>query len=120
MERIVEGFVHAWHGIIYILGNERNARIHLVFAIAAFCLGVALRVSDVELAAIFFAVILVFFAEIVNTSFEKTLDIIDANHHPQIKLIKDMAAGAVLITSLAAAMIGFVIFVPHLVRLWVG
>ncbi len=119
MDRVIEGFVHAWHGVLYVFEHERNARIHLLFAVLAFCLGVYLQVSDVELAAIFFAVILVFFAEIVNTAFEKTLDMIDANEHPQIKLVKDMAAGAVLITSFAALAIGIVIFVPYMVRLWV-
>lgn len=118
MGGLIKGFLHAWHGVLYVFEHERNARIHLVFAIIAFCLGVALQVSDVELAAIFFAVILVFFAEVTNTAIEKTLDLIDAKEHPQIKLIKDMAAGAVLITAVAAATIGFVIFVPALVRLW--
>jgi diacylglycerol kinase len=118
MARVIAGFIHAWHGIIYVFRYERNARIHLLFAVLAFLTGIVLGVTNVELAAIFFAVILVFFAEIVNTAFEKTLDIIDPKEHPQIKIVKDMAAGAVLITSLAAATIGVVIFVPYLVRLW--
>ena len=115
--RIISGLGHAWRGVLYVFEFERNARIHLIAALAAFCLGVYLRISDTQLAAIFFAIILVFFAEIINTAFEKTLDLIDINHNPQIKLIKDMAAGAVLVTAVAATTIGFVIFAPYLLRL---
>lgn len=115
---IVTSFSHALAGILYVLKRERNARVHLVAAFLAFGVGLWLRVSDVELAAIFFASILVFITEIFNTAIEKTLDIVQTTHHPQIKIIKDMAAGAVLIAAIAAAMIGTVIFLPRLVQLW--
>jgi diacylglycerol kinase len=111
-------FYYAWQGVIHVFRYERNARVHLVFAVLAFALGVYLRVSDVELAAIFFAVIIVFLAEIFNTAIEKTLDLIDANHNHQIMVIKDMAAGAVLVAAVAAITMGVVIFGPYAVRLW--
>jgi diacylglycerol kinase (ATP) len=119
VRRFISGLGHAWRGVLYVFEFERNARFHLIAALAAFCLGVALKVSDTELAAIFFAVILVFLAEIFNTAIEKTLDLIDINHNPQIKLIKDMAAGAVLLKAVAAAVIGLVIFGPYvLAAIW--
>jgi diacylglycerol kinase (ATP) len=114
-----QSMLHALHGVKHILGHERNARIHLWFALAAFLLGVLLRVSDAELAAVFFAVIIVFLAEIFNTAIERTLDLIDIRENPRIKLIKDMSAGAVLVAASAAMVVGVAIFVPHLVRkLW--
>jgi diacylglycerol kinase len=118
MGNIIRGFGHAFRGLWYVLRYERNARIHLIAALAAFGLGGLLGVSDVELAAIFFAIIIVFLAEIVNTAIEKTLDLIDANENPRIKIIKDMAAGAVLVAATAAAMVGIVIFSPYLEQLW--
>ncbi len=117
MARVISGLGHAFRGILYVFEFEQNARIHLIAALVAFCLGVYLRISDTELAAIFFAIILVFLAEIINTAIEKTLDLIDMNHNPQIKLIKDMSAGAVLVTAVAAVTIGFVIFAPYALRL---
>src|SRR5664279_1378217 len=69
--------MHAVHGLLHILEHERNARIHLFVALLAFLAGVALKVSDVELAAVFFAAIIVFLAEIFNTAIERTLDMID-------------------------------------------
>jgi diacylglycerol kinase len=115
----VQSMLHALHGVRHILAHERNARIHLWFALAAFLLGVLLRVSDAELAAVFFAVIIVFLAEIFNTAIERTLDLIDIKENPRIKLIKDMSAGAVLVAAAAAAVVGVAIFVPHMIRmLW--
>jgi diacylglycerol kinase (ATP) len=115
-----QGFFHALHGIIHIFEHERNARIHLLFAILALLLGVLLRVSDVELAAVFFAVIIVFLAEIFNTAIERTLDLIDIKDNPKIKLIKDMAAGAVLVAACAAVIVGCAIFIPAIMRLIYG
>jgi diacylglycerol kinase (ATP) len=82
-------------------------------------LGVYLDVSPGELAAIFFAIIIVFLSEIINTALEKTLDLIEPEHNGKVAIIKDMAAGAVLIASLGSAIIGFVIFRPYIIDwLW--
>jgi len=56
-------------------------------------------------------------AEMINTAIEKTIDFISVEKHPQIKLIKDIAAGAVLIASLAAVVVGLFIFIPKLLAL---
>ena len=108
---------YALVGLWYILKSEPNARIHLVTAVAVFTAGLALGLSNAELAAIFFAIIIVFLAEIINTAFEKTLDIIDPEYSPQVKLIKDMAAGAVLVASIGAVIIGVAIFRPYVLGL---
>ena len=118
MARLTSSFGHAWHGIRYVLRSEPNARIHLLFAITVLVMSLVLRLRHEDMAAVTFAVVMVFLAEIINTAFEKTLDIIEPNHHPQVKLIKDMAAGAVLVTAGAAVIIGVVIFTPYLVALW--
>jgi diacylglycerol kinase len=112
----LHGMLHAWHGVRHVFLHERNARVHLLFAILAFVTGVWLQVSDAELAAVFFAVIIVFLAEIFNTAIERTLDLIDIKENPRIKLIKDMSAGAVLVSAIAAVTIGIAIFAPHIIR----
>lgn len=111
------GMMHAVHGIRHVFVHERNARVHLAFAILAFVLGIILNVTHAELAAVFFAVILVFLAEIFNTAIERTLDLIDGEENPRIKLIKDMVAGAVLVAAVAAVMIGVAIFTPYIVEM---
>ena len=113
----ISGMMHSIHGVLHVFEHERNARIHLLFAVAAFVLGVGLQVSAAELAAVFFAVVLVFVAEIFNTAIERTLDLIDIEENPRIHLIKDMAAGGVLVAAVASVMLGVVRVGPRVLRL---
>ena len=116
---IVKSFKYALTGILHVLKSERNARIHLLLAVAAMGLGLALKISPAELAAIFFAIIIVFLAELTNTALEKTLDLIEPAYNGKVAVIKDMAAGAVLIAAAGALIIGGVIFWPYVIEyLW--
>ncbi len=118
MERLATSFGHAWRGIKYVVKHEKNARIHLLFAVMVLVAGLFLRLTTGDLGVVLLAIVIVFFAEIMNTAFEKTLDLVEPNHHPQVKLIKDMAAGAVMVTAVAAVVIGVEIFTPYLVQIW--
>lgn len=117
LKGFLRSLLTAYQGVLYVLREERNARLHLVIAVLVLGAGLFFGVSNTELAAIFFAIIMVFTAEIVNTSLEKVLDLIDPAHNEQVKIIKDMAAGAVLVTALGAAAIGIAIFLPYLAGL---
>lgn len=103
--------MHAWHGVRHVIRHEKNARIDLIFAIVAVLLGIALKLPVGQLAAVFFSIVIVFVAEVLNTAIERTLDLIDHRENARIKTIKDMSAGAVLIAAVAAAIIGIAIFV---------
>ena len=118
MNGLFKSFGYALTGLKYVIRYERNARVHLLVAILALLLGLELRVSDAQLAAIFFAIIIVFVAEIINTAFEKTLDLVSPDHHPQVKIVKDMAAGAVFVAASGAVIIGLMIFTPYVVKLF--
>ena len=119
------GFINslkaAVNGVLEVLRGERNAKIHLAVAFLVLLLGVMLGISSAEWAAVFFAILLVFLAEIVNTAIEKTLDLIDTKQNPRIRLIKDMTAGAVLVAAFGAAIVGVAVFWPYLLGLiWPG
>lgn len=117
---IVTAIRHSVTGLRYILKSERNARIHLASAILVMLAGLLLELNNRELAAIFFAVLIVFLAEIFNSAIEKVLDIIKPEHSAEVKLVKDMAAGAVLVASVGALILGIAIFYPVILeRLWV-
>lgn len=105
---------YALTGVKAILRSERNARIHLVVAILAVGAALVLQLAATEVAAILFAILVVFLAEIFNTAIEKTLDLVQPGHHEQVKLVKDMAAGAVLVAATGAVVIGAIVFIPHL------
>jgi diacylglycerol kinase len=111
----------AFRGLMYVLRSERNARIHLLVAFAVLLLGLVFNVSGTELAALFFAIIMVFLAEIANTAFEKTLDLIQPEYSEKVRVVKDMAAGAVLVAAVGAVLIGVMVFYPYVLeQIWPG
>lgn len=107
-------FTYAWSGIKSLLRTEHNSWIHLFLTIVAFALGFVLHINSGEFIALFMAMTLVWMAELFNTAIEKAMDFISKEKHPQIKLIKDLAAAAVLIAAMAALVIGGLIFIPKL------
>lgn len=113
---LVSSFRHAFEGLGCVLQRERNARIHLWLAMLTVVLGAWLRLTPIEWALIVAAIALVFAGEMLNTVVEITLDLVIKEVHPQAKAAKDIAAGAVLVVSVAAAVIGVVILGPHLLH----
>ncbi len=112
MEGLVKSFGHAAKGLRLVIKSERNARLHLVLAVIAIIWAIALHFSAVAITLVVLAIATVIAAEVFNTVIEKLLNVVDPNHNPRVAEIKDMAAGAVLITALAALAIGIILFVP--------
>ncbi|HTQ63481.1 MAG TPA: diacylglycerol kinase family protein [Puia sp.] len=109
-----KSFYHAFSGIGYFIASERNAAIHLAATILAIMAAIFFRVSISEAIALTFVIGIVWIAELFNTCLEKTLDFISIDEHPEIKFIKDTAAGAVLIASITALIVGLFIFIPKI------
>ena len=94
--------------------SERNAMLHLAATFFVLVLSLLLKVSTTEAIALAGAVGLVWVAEMFNSCLEKVMDIISTEEKPEIKLIKDVSAGAVLIASGTALVIGLLIFIPKI------
>ena len=112
--RQLKSFTHAIAGIRALVLSEHNARIHLIATIAVVILSFALKISSAEWVAISIAASFVWATEMFNTCIEKTMDFISKEKHPEIKTIKDLAAGAVLIASVTALILGLIIFIPKI------
>jgi diacylglycerol kinase len=110
----LQSFSYAWSGIRSALQTEHNTWIHLALTIAAIVMGGFLKISRIEWMALVIAFGLVWMAELFNTAIEKAMDFISVDKHPQIKMIKDIAAAAVLIAAIVAVVIGCLIFIPKL------
>ncbi|KQM76866.1 diacylglycerol kinase [Pedobacter sp. Leaf216] len=110
----VRSFKYAFNGLRLFFVNEHNGRIHLVSAIVAVALSFYLKISGLEWIAILSVIVAVFMAEIINTSIEKLADVVSPDYHPKIKLVKDLAAAAVLVAAFLAVAVGCIIFVPKL------
>lgn len=107
-------FKYAFRGIRSVVSSERNAKVHILFAVLAIGLAIALKINAIEFLLIVFTILLVFLTEIINTAIEKTLDLISQENHHMVQQIKDMMAGAVLIAAIAAIIVAVVIFTPVL------
>jgi diacylglycerol kinase len=109
-----KSFSYAWSGIKSVLKIEHNTWIHLFLTISAIALGIVLKLATAEWATLIIVTAMVWMAELFNTCIEKIMDFLSTDSHPQIKLIKDMAAAAVLIASIAALIVGAIIFIPKI------
>lgn len=109
-----ESFGYAREGLKHCFQKERNFRIHTVMGVLAFFLGLSLRLSGAELAILLLLIGLVLISEMLNTALENLVDLCTAEYHPLAKVVKDVAAGAVLLLCVVAVLVGIVIFVPHI------
>ena len=109
-------FNYAIEGIVYALRTQRNMRLHFVAATAVFTAALVFHISRLELIALILVVGLVIVAELANTALEATVDLSVERYDPLAKIAKDVAAGAVLVSSTAAVAIGFLIFFSPLRR----
>ncbi len=108
---------HAVHGIIAMVRSQPNTRIHGAATILVLLLGVICGLARWEWCWIVSAIAAVWTAEGFNSALEHLADVVFPHHHPGIGTAKDMAAGAVLICSMGAAVIGLLIISPHLAGL---
>jgi diacylglycerol kinase len=112
----VRSFSFAGQGVWHAVRTQRNMRVHLVAAAAAVAAGLILRISAVDWACVVTAIGLVLTAETLNTVVEALADLCTDEYHPLAKIAKDTAAGAVLISSVAALGVGAAVFLPRLFR----
>lgn len=110
----LRSFRFAGEGIASFVLKEHNAWLHFMATVSVITLGLLVNISRGEWLAIVVAVALVWTAEMFNTCIEKLLDFLSPGYHRQVKFIKDVAAGAVLVASIAAMAIGLIVFIPYL------
>jgi diacylglycerol kinase (ATP) len=107
---LIDSFNYAFEGIIHVLRTQRNLRLHFLAAILVFAAAIALGVQRLQLIALVLAIAFVLFAEMINTAIEGVIDLSTTSFDPNAKLAKDIAAGAVLIASITALGVGYLVF----------
>jgi diacylglycerol kinase len=112
-----ESFLFAWRGILYAFSTQRNMKIHGVAAIATVILGGVLGISRLEWGILVLTIFMVLVAETINTAIEKVVDLCTQEYHLLAMIAKNVAAGAVLLASLGAVIIGIIIFGIRIVNL---
>jgi len=116
MERhkLVESFKCAIEGVLYVLKTQRNMRVHFCAAAIIIVAALILNISRLELLLLCIAIFFVLLAEMLNTATELTIDLISETYHPLARLVKDIGAGAVMISSINAIVIGYLVFAHYI------
>ena len=114
--KFFRSFSYALRGIGTVFKEEFNARVHLLAALVVVVLGFVLKVSSWEWIILILVMGGVFTMELINTSIEKLADLYSSEFNPKIKKIKDLSAGAVLVASITAIIMGFIIFLPKILN----
>ena len=114
MSRLVNSFRFAFRGLYIYITSGGNVSIHLLASVVVIVLGFWLEVSLKQWAFLLLSIGMVHAAEAFNTAIEEIVNFISPQQHPLAGKIKDLAAGAVLILSITASIIGIIIFAPLL------
>ena len=114
IESRTKSFTHAGRGVALFFRTTHNAWIHIGILIVAIGLGFYFGITKIEWMMLIMVSGLVFVAEAINTAIEIDINLTSPEYHPYAKDTKDVSAGAVLIASVTALVVGLLIFVPYL------
>ena len=121
VERPVKGqqgvgrsFEHAYRGMISAVRTQRNMRFHVFAAVLVLLASLLVGASALELAILVLTILLVFVTEMLNTALEFVVDLATDEYHPLAKLAKDVSAGAVLVSSVGAVLVGYLVLADNL------
>jgi len=115
---INKSFGFAMSGIIHAATRNRNIKIHFFIGVIAIVLGMLLGLTRNEMIVIFMFTLIVLSAEMVNSAIEEMTNLITTEHRQEAKIAKDVGAGMVLVSAIGAAIIGAIIFIPYILRLF--
>jgi len=114
----IKSFEFAIEGIKTALKNEPNLQIHIIIGVLVFVLAGILRFNIFEWIVLLFTVTLVIVLELINTSIESIVNLVSPEIKPQAKVAKDVAAAAVLVTAIMSIVIGALLFLPNIIKVF--
>ena len=116
MKTFFNAVLFALQGIKQFFYRDRNGQIQVVIGTTAIILGFTVSLTSFQWLLVLFCIGLVISLEMINSAIERFCDLVTTEFHPGIKIIKDVAAGAVLVASITSLIIGLIIFIPALVH----
>ncbi len=116
LKRLGKSFIYASHGIISAYKTEQNLIVHTIALIINIVLMIVLKLSMIECAIIVIVITVVFTSEMFNTAIEYAIDMAMPQIHPLAKISKDVASGAVLISTIGAVIVGLIIYLPKIIN----
>jgi len=111
----IKSFSYAFKGIFYMMSTQHNFWIQIIMGLLAVFLGLVLNINRFEWGLVVLSCGMVLTAETFNSAIEALADAVNPEYDSKMGLIKDLAAGAVLISAIAAAIVGLLIFIPKII-----
>jgi diacylglycerol kinase len=118
MHRLYKSFGYAWAGIVFAFKRDQNLRFHFFVAFLVIIFSLILNVNPFEMGILGVMILLVIVTEMINTTIENMVDLITKEHHEEAKRAKDVGSGMVLLTAAGSIIVGVLIFLPHVLRLF--
>jgi diacylglycerol kinase len=116
LKQFSKSLSYATRGLGYVLRNEKNFQNELAIGILVVLAMAYYQVTRAEMVALVMVIMAVLIMEVFNTIMERVVDILKPRVHPYARLIKDLMAAGVLLTSILAIIIGLIIFIPHILK----
>lgn len=113
-KKLINSFKYAIDGFISSFRTERNMKVHVLAMIIVITFGIFLKLDKIEWCFITIAIVLVISAELFNTAIETVVDMISPEKNEKAKIVKDIAAAAVLVLAIGAVIVGTIIFIPKM------
>ena len=118
LRKLITSFRHAFRGLKYMLRNEQNFQVEILIGIFVVVLMFLFPTRKLEKIALFIVIFTVLVVELVNSMFERIVDILKPRIHPYAQLVKDITAAAVLLSSIGAIVVGTIIFYHYIKELF--
>lgn len=115
---LIKSFKYAFEGIYYALRYNQNLRIHFFVALLVIFASIIFRVSPFEKGILGLMILIVISSEMINTAIEQMVDLIVNEHRKEAKVAKDVSAGMVLLSAIGSVIVGLLIFVPYVLKLF--
>ncbi|MBY6035445.1 diacylglycerol kinase family protein [Fictibacillus nanhaiensis] len=115
-KKLFSSFIYAFDGIRNTFLTEQNFRIHTLISVIVILTAIALDFTTLRMIILFVVIGFVLSLELINTAIEKSVDLYTLERHPLAKQAKDAAAGAVLVFSIFAVIIGILLFIGPIIK----
>jgi diacylglycerol kinase len=117
IKRFLNSFVDAWRGLCYVFRHEQNFKIQLLATFIILAISIYFPLRKWEMVLLIIMCVMVVTMELLNTALEHFMDLFKPRIHPYVGVIKDIMAAAVLVTSLGALVVGWLVLSPHFLSL---
>ena len=118
IKRLIRSFHYAGKGLVRVFREEQSFRVQVVAAFFVLVLAVVFKVKTWEAIALLLVIMMVLVLELINSVFERVVDVLKPRMHPYVETVKDIMAAVVLISSFGAILIGLLILGPYIIGLF--